>query len=69
MFGKYLWYILVALKVGTMIYESILDKMILEDALYRCGISMLVGIIINLSTLGATDFFDFLLSYFIELAL
>ncbi|KRX09053.1 hypothetical protein PPERSA_01940 [Pseudocohnilembus persalinus] len=68
-FGKYLWYILVVLKVGTMIYESILDKMILEDALYRCGISMLVGIIINLSTLGATDFFDFLLSYFIELAL
>ena len=67
-FATYLWYVIVIYKLVGVVVEYIGEK-IFEQKLLVVTISCMFGIVQALITFGASDFLDFLKSYFIELAI
>ena len=67
-FGDYIWYVIFMLKVFAKFIDALVDHQ-LKEALLSAPVQSSLNIIQGLITLGADDFVDFLLSYFVELAL
>lgn len=55
-------------KIIKIIYEKFIDS-ILNDMVLRTGISCYINLGLFVCTMGADNFLDFLLSYFIEVGM
>jgi hypothetical protein len=64
-FGTYIWQIIIALKILCIFVEMAIDRQ-LKEHLLICPLTTAMSLIVSLVTLGADDFKDFLLSYFVE---
>jgi hypothetical protein len=64
-FGTYIWQIIIVLKLVAVFVEMAIDRQ-LKEHLLICPLVSALTLIEGLVTLGADDFKDFLLSYFVE---
>ena len=67
LFGALLWYNIAGYRVATLLTEFVGEKL-LENKNLVVTITTYLGVMQNLITYGASDFLNFLQSYFIELA-
>jgi hypothetical protein len=65
-FGENAWYFLILLKISQMGIEYFLEQYT-EDNLVIGPISCTIASMVSVATMGNNNFYDFLLSYFIEL--
>lgn len=68
LFGDYIWYAIIILKLFGILIDWILEKA-MDQALLLGPLSITYGVIVGLVTFGADDFLDFIDAYFIEYAM
>ncbi len=67
-FGAYYWYVFLAYVPLNMLIGKVIEFQ-LKEALLTAPVGTGFGIVQGITTLAATDFLDFLLGYFLDLAL
>ncbi|EGR27358.1 hypothetical protein IMG5_197430, partial [Ichthyophthirius multifiliis] len=67
-FSENIWYFLVIIKIIGMVFECI-GEYLLQDNILISIINTSFDCTLNMATLGANDFFDFLFSYFVEIGI
>lgn len=67
-FGAYIWYAIIILKLLGILLDWILEKA-MDQALLLGPLSISYGVVVGLVTFGADDFLDFIDAYFIEFAM
>ncbi|CAM9095227.1 unnamed protein product [Chrysoparadoxa australica] len=67
-FGTYYWYVFIAYTILDMFIGNVVDFQ-LKEVLLTAPVGTGFGIVTGITTLGASDFLDFLLGYFLDLVL
>ncbi|CAM9709889.1 unnamed protein product [Ectocarpus sp. 12 AP-2014] len=67
-FGNYIWYVSIGFTILDMVIGDIISYQ-LKEVLLEAPVGTGLGIVMGITGMGANDFMDFLLSYFVDLGL